>query len=176
VIHPIIDACLEAARHSDFDVTRIERVELAVNPLAVKLCDRPNPVDCNQAHLSLQHWAAVSLLFKAAGLAQITEAMVRDLAVGALRRKIVVAGTPEIGREAASVRVLQTDGRTVQAGVAHCRGSVGRPLTDDDISEKTRLQLQTVFPAAAAENILAECWRVETHPVMRTLSAQLAIG
>lgn len=174
VIHPIIDACLDAAQKDNFDAASIERIELNVNPLALKLCNRPDPTNCNQAHLSLQHWAAVSLMFKTAGIAQITEAMVRDAAVGALRRRVVATADPAVGREAAGVRVVHKNGGIAQASVIHCRGSIGRPLTDDDISAKTRLQLQAAFSDDAAEKILAECWRIEKYPLMRELSALLA--
>jgi len=79
-----------------------------------------------------------------------------------------------LGREAAAARIILEDGRKLEASVAHCRGSVGRPLTDADITDKTRGQLQTVFPAVAAESILAECWRIEEYPRVDALCGHLA--
>ncbi len=174
VVHPVIDACLDAARNHALDARSIERIELTVNPLALQLCNRPNPADSMQALVSFQHWAAVSLIYRAAGLAQVTEAVVHDPAVAELRRKVVATVDAGLGREAAIARIVMKDGRKLETAVAHCRGSVGRPLTDEDISEKTRGQLQIAFPAEVAEKILAECWRIEACPRVDALCGQLA--
>jgi 2-methylcitrate dehydratase PrpD len=174
VVHPVIDACLDAARNHAIDARQIERIELAVNPLALQLCNRPSPADSKQALVSFQHWAAVSLIYRAAGLAQVTEAAVHDPAVAELRRKVVATVDAGLGREAAIARIVMNDGSKAEASVAHCRGSAGRPLTDEDITEKTRGQLQIAFPAAAAEKILAECWRIEACPRVNALCGQLA--
>ncbi len=174
VIHPIIDACLDVARKVVFDAGSIERVELTVNPLAVQLCNRPAPQNSTQALVSFQHWAAVSLIFKAAGLAQVTDAVVHDPAVAELRRKVDATVAAGLGREAAAARITLKDGRKVEASVAHCRGSVGRPMTDADITEKTRGQLQIAFPAEAAGKILAECWRIEECPRVDQFCRELA--
>ena len=174
VIHPIIDACLDAASKPGFDARKIERIELAVNALALQLCNRPEPANCNQAHVSLQHWAAVSLMYKAAGIAEVTEAVVNDPAVQDMRRKVVAYADAALGREAASVRVIQSDGRAVEASVSRCRGSAGRPLTDADLTTKTRGQLQTVFPSETAEAILEESWRIESCQRADELTGRLA--
>ncbi len=174
VIHPIIDACLDAAGKDTFDAAQIERVELTVNPLAIQLCNRPDPRDRGQALVSFQHWAAASLIYKAAGIAQVTEAVVHDPAVSALRRKIVATADAGLGREATAARIVLKDGKKVEASVAHCRGSIGRPMTDADITEKTRGQLQIAFPAGAAGKILAECWRIGEYPRVDALCGQLA--
>jgi len=174
VIHPIIDACLEIAQKETLYATHIERIEISVNPLAVQLTDRPAPQNRNQALVSLQHWAVASLLYKAAGIAQVTEAVVHDSIVAALRHKVLVNCSDTIGREAASVRVILDGGRSVAARVQRCRGSAGRPLTDTDLTEKTRGQLLTVFPVAETERILADCWNIEEYSRVDPLCKQLA--
>ena len=172
MIHPIIDACLDAARQGAIDAAEIERIELTVNPLAVQLCNRPEPKNRNQAMVSFQHWAAAAFIHKAAGIAEVTEERVRDSAIGALRRKVTAMSVAGVGREAASVRVVLKSGKAVEAEVKHCRGSEGRPLTDEDISDKTTGQLRVAFPADAAEQILAGCWRIEQCPRVDALSAR----
>lgn len=175
VIHPIIDACLDAVRKEPVAADEIERVELTVNPLAVQLCNRPEPQNQIQAMVSFQHWAAAALIRKAAGIAEVTGEMVHDGAVGALRRKVTATTAAGIGREAAKVRVVLKSGRIVAADVQRCRGSEGRPLTDEDISDKTRGLLRIAFPAAATEQILAECWRIERSPRVDALCARLSL-
>ena len=166
VTHPVIDVCLDIARNRSYDPAAIERVELAVNPLTIKLCNRPAPKDRAQAMVSFQHWAAVSLIHKAAGVAQVTEAMVHDPSVSALRSKIIADGRDDIDREAASVRVLLRDGTSLASSVERCIGAAGRPISDEDVTRKTRGQLQTVYADAATERIIDEAWRIANAPRM----------
>ena len=176
VIHPIIDACLEIAQKNTYDAAAIERIELKVNPMAVQLCNRPTPANRNQALVSLQHWTAVSLIYKAAGIAQITETVLRDPLVTALRGRITTQADAAVGREAATARVVFKDGKALQAIVKDCRGSAGRPLTDEDISLKTLDQLQVVFPAQEAKRILDECWKIEAYPLVSPFCKRLGVA
>jgi len=174
VIHPIIDACLEIAQTDGFDSAQIERVELTLNPLAAKLTNLVAPKDRGQALVSLQHWTVTTLLYKSAGLAEIANEVIHDPAVAAMRRKVTYTDDERVGREAAHVRVILKNGSERKAKVAHCRGSVERPMTDEDIAVKTREQLKLVQPAAAAERILEQSWRIadltEVGPFCKTLA------
>jgi 2-methylcitrate dehydratase PrpD len=161
VIHAIIDACLEIAQQPEFDAARIARVELDLNPLAAKLTDLMDPKDRGQALVSLQHWTAATLISKAAGVAQVSDAALRDPDIRALRHKVSYNNVDSVGRDAAQLRVVLNDGTTLEAQVEHCRGSIERPLTDDDITVKTCAQLQTVYAPAHSERILAQSWRME---------------
>jgi 2-methylcitrate dehydratase PrpD len=161
VIHAIIDACLEIVQRSEFDAARIARVELDLNPLAGKLTDLMDPKDRGQALVSLQHWTAATLIGKAAGVAQVSDAALHDAAIRALRHKVTYNNVESVGREAAHVRVLLDNGAKLEARVAHCRSSSERPLTDDDITAKTRAQLQTVYAPADCERLLAQSWQLE---------------
>jgi hypothetical protein len=49
-------------------------------------------------------------------------------------------------------------------------------MTDDDLTEKTRAQLQMVYTPHAAERILTECWRVEAWQGVDAFCRQLAEG
>jgi 2-methylcitrate dehydratase PrpD len=164
VTHPVIDVCLDFARTHTYDADGIDRVELAVNPLTVQLCDRPDPKDRTQAFVSFQHWAAVSLVHRAAGVAQVSAATVADPRIAALRRKVVAVGRDEVPREAAELAVTFKDGRTMRARVDRCIGSAGVPVTDEDLTRKTRGQLQDVYDEATCERIIASCWEVAAAP------------
>jgi 2-methylcitrate dehydratase PrpD len=173
VIHPIIDACLQIARNNALDPAQIERIELEVNPLAVQLTSRPEPKNRSHALVSLQHWTAASLVHKAAGIAQVTDAMVRDPVLAELRRKVTVTACPDIGREAARARVILKNGKRMEAAVQDCIGSEGRPMTDHEISEKTAAQLRQVFAPDVAAQITAACWAIEPAPRVDTLCQRL---
>ncbi len=160
VTHPVIDACLDVARGETYDPKEIERVELAVNPLTLHLCNRPEPKDRAQAMVSFQHWAAVSLLYKAAGVAQVTQAMVDDPVVAALRKKIVASGRDDLPRESAELRVVLRGNRVLSARIEKCIGSAGVPLSDEDITRKTLGQLQTAYAPGTCDQIVDRCWHM----------------
>ncbi len=158
VTHPVIDVCLDVARAHRFDAADIERVEVAVNPLTVQLCDRPEPADRAQALVSFQHWGAVALVHRAAGIAQVTQAVVEDPTVAALRRKFAAAARADLPREAAEVRVSMKDGRVFTASVERCLGASGVPLPDEVLTAKTRGQLERAYSPELAERILEQAW------------------
>ena len=174
VVHPAIDACLDLARAHDLDPAAIARVELTVSPLAAKLADRPALTDRNQTLTSLQHWAAVSLLQRAAGIAQMSEAALHDPAVERLRRAVTVAADPALGNEAARVRVALADGRAFDTQIAHCRGSAGRPLSDDELVEKTRAQCRLVYDEAKTARLIDGAWRIADSRDVGRYAAELA--
>jgi len=160
VTHPVIDVCLDLARRETFDPSDIEKVELQVNPLTIQLCNRAEPKDRAQAFVSFQHWAAVSLSFQSAGVAQVAPAVVADPAIAALRKKVTAIGRDDIAREAADVRVTFKDGKTLAARVERCIGAEGAPISGEDLTRKTRGQLQTAYDDAICERIIEQCWKM----------------
>jgi 2-methylcitrate dehydratase PrpD len=173
VTHPVIDVCLDVARREGFDASGIERVEVGVNPLALQLCNRPEPSDRAQAMVSFQHWGAVSLLHAAAGVAQVTQAMVDDPAVAALRRKFVATGRADLAREAAELRVVTNDGKVWSANVERCIGAAGVPIADADLSRKTQGQLESAYSVELGAQILAQAWKMAQAPRADAICALL---
>lgn len=175
VIHPIIDACLEIVQQPGYDAANITRVELDLNPLAAKLTNLMDPKDRGNALVSLQYWTAATLLHKAAGLAEISDAALKDSAIRDLRHKVSYNDVESVGKEAAHVRVLMKDGAKLAASVQDCRGSVKRPLTDDDITVKTRGQLQVVYSAEQSARILEASWGMEGSASVSEFCKSLAL-
>lgn len=175
VIHPVIDACLDITGKQRFEARDIERVELTVNPLCMQLCNRPAPKIRAQAMVSFAHWTATTLTYGEAGLPQVTDAMVHDADIAALRAKIVAHADENTGREAAHVKVMMKDGRVFDAHCSHALSTPENPMTDDHISEKTRLQLEIVFDKARARRVVDDCWRLaamdDVAPFVLSLAA-----
>ncbi len=175
VVHPVIDACVDLARGNAFNAEDIARVELTVSPLAAKLADRPELTDRNQTLVSLQHWAAASIICKIAGLAQMDDAVVHDPAVARLRRKVAITVDAAFGAETASARIALKNGQAFDTHVAHCRGSIGRPLTDDEVSEKTRAQCELIFTADKTRQLIDGAWHIEQSAAVGAYAASLAL-
>ena len=175
VVHPVIDACLDLARANLFNAEDIARVELTVCALAAKLADRAELTDRNQSLVSLQHWAAASIICKIAGLAQMDDAIVHDAAVARLRRKVVITAEPAFGAETASARIVLKSGQSFDTHIEHCRGSVGRPLTDDELTEKTRAQCDLIYSTDKTAQLIDGAWRIEQFTAVGTYAASLAL-
>ncbi len=175
VIHPIIDACLDITANNNFDARDIARVDVTVDPLCLQLCNRPAPTIRAQAMVSFPHWTATTLMHKEAGLPQVTEAMVHDADIAALRAKVVAHADDHIGREAARVKVTMKDGRAFEAHCKHALSTPQNPMTDKHIADKTRLQMEIAFGKDKAQRVADACWRVtdlaDVAPFIESLAA-----
>ena len=116
----------------------ISRIEVAVNPLAIKLCGNPTPRDGLEAKLSIAHSVAVTLADGAAGVVQYRDTRVTDPAIMALRDKVILNADAAIGKEQARVRIALHGGTSHELFVKHARGSNGRPLSDAELEAKFR--------------------------------------
>ena len=155
VVHAAIDACLEiAARLKSAD---IQQVELIMHPLGLVLANRPSPKACWEAQVSLQHWAAVALLRRAAGIPETRQDCIDDPAVAALRQRVVVRADETVGRDAARATVTLADGTTLSSVVDVARGSSRRPMTDDELDAKFRGQAETILAPPQVEHLLELC-------------------
>jgi 2-methylcitrate dehydratase PrpD len=172
VSHGVVDACLEIARRQP-DLAGVEAIGITVHPLAAKLMDRPQPRTRDEAIASIQYWAAAALTYKAAGLAQTRDDAIRDARVCALIPTITLRTDAAMPRGAAEVRVVLKNGEALHERVMECRGSAARPLTDEDLTLKSRGQLMTVFSAQGAERIVSECWRIAEYENAGTICAHL---
>jgi 2-methylcitrate dehydratase PrpD len=156
VVHPIIDACLDIAAQLP-PAARLGRVALEVNPLALSLTNRPKPRDPLEAQISLQHWAVVALLRRAAGLDEVRQACIDDPVVAELRTRIEVSTDPAIARDAAIATVTLSDGTSYRSHVANARGSLARPMTDAELDTKFRAQVTTCLTGQQADMLLRQC-------------------
>ena len=162
VIHPVIDACLDLRSQQAITAAQIARIEVEVNPLAIKLCGNPAPRDGLEAKLSIAHSVAVAFADGAAGVAQYRDARVSDPAVLALRNKVVLNADAAIGKEQARVRVTLTDGKAHEQFVEHACGSSGRPLSDAELETKFRGLADGVLSLPQIETALQICRDLET--------------
>jgi 2-methylcitrate dehydratase PrpD len=156
VIHPALDACLELAGELPVDA-RVESVTVTVHPLTLALTDRRSPVDSLEAQISLYHWAAAALLRRSAGVAELQQDCIEDPAIAALRARVAAHGDPKLRRDEAIAEVTLADGATRRVHVAAARGSLERPMTDDDLDRKFYAQVTRVLSRPIAERLLRIC-------------------
>ena len=90
----------------------------------------------------------------------------------ALRKSVVLKGHPELDGSAAVVVVSLKDGRKLEASVEQSQGSLERPMTDDELSDKFRNQATLVLTGEKAEALLGESWRLPELADVGSLAAK----
>jgi 2-methylcitrate dehydratase PrpD len=171
VIHPVIDACLQIRSENTFDPAQIAEIELWVNEAAVALANRAHPRTLTEAQVSVQHWAAAALLDGKAGIAQGFPDVLFSPNIASLRSRCRVLVSPLIAPDAADVRVTFVDGSALTCSVGHCVGSLGRPLGDDEISQKFLSQCGAILGDDNARTLLRKCWSLPAMEDIGDLSS-----
>ena len=158
VVHPIIDACLQLRSEQGFAPEAIERIELRVHPLVLKLTGNATPRDGLEAKLSVQHCAAAACIFGAVGVKEFTDACATDSAIAALRARVVATVDETIAADAADVVIALKDGARHHAFVPHASGSLERPLSDTDLESKFRALVAWGFSTCNAYDVIELIW------------------
>ena len=171
VTHPVIDACLEIAAAPGFNAAKIRSIDIDVSPVCLKLTDRPDPPTAQLAQVSTQHWAAVSLVRRAAGIPEGTQDAVDDKAVRAARSKITATADDAMTPDQARVRVATTDGVVYESFIEHATGSLERPMDDAALDAKFLGQAQLVVSEDASTALLSDCRALAGAGDMRDLIA-----
>lgn len=146
VSHPVIDAAVEARTRVTDGPTRIT---VTVNPIVLDVMGVEEPANGLESKFSVYHCAAIGLLDGMGGPAQFSDERVSSTDATALRRKVEVVTDPSLARDAARLAVDLEDGRRIELGVDHARGSVQRPMTDEDLVFKAHASMQPVIGDAA---------------------------
>ena len=175
VMHAVVDACLALRREHGPAAAEIAEVIVSGDQL---LLDRGDRIVSNDrdARVSIHHCAAVSLLFGAAGLREFSDVIVHDPAVVALRGLTQARLDAASPRGAATVEVRTRDGRTLKSTVLHARGSIERPLSDDEIAAKVRDLAAFGGFRGAIDDVIAALWQIDTMPTIEPLVSLLGRG
>jgi 2-methylcitrate dehydratase PrpD len=148
VCHPAIDAGI--ALHGKVkSADAIAGVTVGCHPLVLELTGNPDPKDGLEAKFSTVHGVAAGLADGQAGLAQYTDSAVRSESLAALRGKISLVIDSALDRDQATATLITRDGHVLTQRVTHARGSLRRPLTDDELLAKVTALVQPVLPGRA---------------------------
>ena len=161
VLHSVIDALLELRARHDLRPEMVERVTVRGHPLLRQRTDRPRPRSGREAQVSLQHTAAVCILYGKAGIAEYSDARAVEPAVQAFGERVEVADDSSIPVEAIAVSLRTVDGRTLACEVAQALGSLGRPMTDAQIEAKVRTHAAINAPAVAVDRLIDAVWALD---------------
>lgn len=145
VVHPFIDAAL-ALRERIGTSPDIATITARCHPLVLELTADPDPVDGLHALLSAPHAVVVALIDGAAGLAQFTDGRATDPELGRLRHKVQLVRDDHLARDEAILEVELADGERLVQHVEHARGSLQRPLSDEELAAKVAALVEPALP------------------------------
>lgn len=160
-IHPVIDAALRLIAEGPVLPEAIAGCEVTVHPVAVALTGRMHPASALETQVSIPHWLAATLARSRAGLGEATDACAHDPVVAVLRGKVILRGDPGMPPTGAAVKIVMADGTVREAAVAHCRGSAGQPMTDDELEDKFFGQAVVVIGRKDARRVAEMCRSIE---------------
>ncbi|MFP6561792.1 MmgE/PrpD family protein [Paraburkholderia sp. B3] len=152
VAHPAIDGGLTLSRQIA-DIREIDAIKLRCHPLVPELMGNAQPNDGLQARFSAIHGVAAALCDRQVGLAQYEDSRVTRDDVKALRARITLAPDPGVDRDEVFIEARMKDGSTVTHHVEHARGSLAKPLTDDELLDKVRLLVDPALGTGAAARV-----------------------
>ncbi|KAK5056172.1 hypothetical protein LTR84_012725 [Exophiala bonariae] len=185
VIHPLIDAALEAHRAageysastsaggSAEKVTGIEKINATVSPQCVRLCSVRHPTTGLETIFSLYHGIAVALVHGQAGPAQFSDPACKDQANKQLRDKIEVQIDENLAEDSASLEILFADGQERTFHVEHAIGSLARPMTSEQLEDKFVDLASGVLGRRQADQVIERCWSLNRVPDMQDFIALL---
>jgi 2-methylcitrate dehydratase PrpD len=172
VAHPSIDAALELAPKVG-EPTRIASIEARCHPLVPELMGNPNPTDGLEARFSAIHGISAAMCDKRVGLPQYETERVNRADVRAVRAKTKLVPDVTVNRDGAILDVVLTDGTKLHEEVEHARGSVARPLTDEELFSKVEMLVEPRMAGGVAQKLADAVRTLEKAPL---LDALLALG
>ena len=151
VAHPAMDGAIAVADR--IDPAEITAITLRCHPLVPELMGTLHPADGLRSRFSARHGVAAGLLFGRAGLPEFSDAVATAPEVARLRGLITLDPDPEMARDAAVLRIETRSAEPVEVRVEHTRGSIARPLTDDELQDKVQALVTPVLGDGAADRI-----------------------
>ena len=164
VINPLIDATLQARAENAIDPAQVERIAMQANPGALALCDRRHPKDEFEGQVSLYHWVAAAMLRGKAGIAEGTEAAIKDPMITAFRERVFAVANPAIPIDGVDMTITLKGGRSIEKKLRNCIGSKGWPMTGSQLEAKFSSLAAATLTADRTHKLIAACWKLEGLP------------
>jgi 2-methylcitrate dehydratase PrpD len=159
VIHPVLDCVLDWRR--SHPAAEVARVVVRGNTLLALRTDRPDVSTGRESQVSVQHAVAAALVTGEAGLAEFTDACVRDPKVVALRSKVDVERDDAFSTIAAEVEITTADGAVHKLSQAAARGSDVNPMNDADLEQKLRAAAASWNPRCDVTPLIDAIWALD---------------
>jgi 2-methylcitrate dehydratase PrpD len=160
VEHPAIDGCIQLRNEHKLKPEDIESISLKVHPLVLELTGKKMPQSGLEGKFSVYHSCAVAVIHGAAGEAQYSDEVVRDLKVIALRDRVTAAVEPGIHEDQVRIAIKLKGGKALEKYVEHVVGSIDRPLSDKALEMKFRGLADGILSKTESDRLIKLCWDI----------------
>ncbi len=178
-----IDAVLKVAHEYDIQPQQVEQITIGMLetgiPVICEPADRKSrPTNVVEAQFSLPFGVAVALAKRRAGLDEFTETMLHDAEIGALMAKVDYERDPALEHNypkewPAWAKVKLQDGREVSAQVRFPKGDPENPLSWDQLTDKYRDLVKSVWDAPRVERVYHAVKQLESERDMYNFTQSL---
>ncbi|MED5578410.1 MAG: MmgE/PrpD family protein [Nitrospinota bacterium] len=168
--HAAVDATISLCKKHDLFPENIEKVEVRVPKTSELLVINPedkkrNPKNIVEAQFSLHYAVAVSILKRAAGLAEYSDEFISSRDFDSLIHKIFCFGDEEMDKEfpekwQANVKVI-TKNDTYEIHQPYPKGDPKNPLTWDELIERFYLMTSEVVDRKKSDEIVEKVSNLE---------------
>jgi 2-methylcitrate dehydratase PrpD len=143
-----------------WDLESIESIEVKVNPLVVSITGTQNPTSGLHSKFSIYHSIAVAFIDGKAGIEQYSDHKVLDPQVENLRQKISVRVDESLQRDQAYA-CIKTKAASKEVFIEHANGTVGHPMSDQDLIQKFLANASPVIGSENAQQTQKKIWSME---------------
>jgi 2-methylcitrate dehydratase PrpD len=159
--HPTIECVIDLRRRHDVDPHEIESIEATVNDYVSWVTAKEDPKTGLEGKFSIFHCAAVAALDGKASVAQFEDGRVNDADVIAMRRRVRIVVDEALPKDGAKVAMTLSDGRRLQAEVAHNKGTPAKPMSDAEIEAKFLELAEPHLGRVVSRDVVQRCWQLE---------------
>ena len=169
--NPVVEGMIEMATRHALDASNVAAVTVWACTDVLRLPDYPEPRTGLEGKFSTAHAVSVAIVDRAGNVAQFTDARVNDAMLESLRKKVTVVEDAEMPAFHIRLRVMTTDGRTLDHAVTAQKGGPKNPLTWDEMAAKFTGNAETVLPASRVAQLVDRIGRLEAEPDVADLLA-----
>ncbi|OPY68033.1 MAG: 2-methylcitrate dehydratase [Syntrophorhabdaceae bacterium PtaU1.Bin034] len=154
LVHPVIDAVLAIRDSHHPDHGQVEKIDIRVAPLNLRVTGDSDPQTAFQAKFSLPMAAAMALVFGDANDSLFTTSVVHDPSVRAVMGKVRAASDESMAENEAVVSVVMNDGQQYSSHITAPKGNPGNPMTFVELASKARDLSTKVLAPEVAERVI----------------------
>ena len=158
-IHQHLEAYAEIVESEGLEPQAIERIEADVHEMSAKMIGKCEVETTLDAQMSLAYTLAVFSFAGCLTLAEFEFEKLTDPAVTELSRRVQIMRTGEDAEN--ELRVYLLDGRVVRRRLSPEKGSLERPMSDEDLSRKFTELAAPVLGSADASSVADMVWALD---------------
>ncbi len=167
--HAAIDAVLEIRRKHPIRASEVEEIRCQVWPLALQVCNCPEPKIGLEGKFSLPYCVSVALLEGRVGEEQFRDDRIGRGDLVSLERKVQVIPNPAFDDRQAIVTIRKRDGEEYEEKTLCVKGNPENPMSLEDLEDKFRGLASRILPGGKVDGIIEAIRGLEDLKDMNSL-------